>query len=180
MDELTALIESTGKNRDLIDKMVTLLDRQTDHQLSPHVLLGFLGLFNLLSIMSVIHGDLRADLKEVSGSAECESTNAAGQTAADQLSGLLKSQGNGQLDLTKLLSSIAAKKKISPNLLLSLFSLLGDKTGPAAPPQRGSAIDTPVEKGAEVQEEKTDKKGVDQKQSSELKYDRKRELGERS
>jgi len=68
LEDITALLGSRENEKDLIDKLISLLDRQTDHKISPNVLLGILGLFNVLTIMSVVRetpitGTLRLRLR---------------------------------------------------------------------------------------------------------------------
>jgi len=132
MDDLSSLLAGSGNNKDLVDKLVNLLDRQTDHKLSPHVLLGFVGLFNVLTIMNVVHSGLDEGIKEVR-SADNETNTQAAQTPVDLIASLLKNQGSGSgsgtPDLMGLLGGLASKKKISPNLLLSLFSMLNNQVG---------------------------------------------------
>ena len=181
MDDLSSIFGSQEKGKDLVDKLVHLLDRQTDHKLTPHLLLGFLGMFNVLSIMTVVHSNGEIGVKEVSSQAETTDTG-SNQSLMDTLGGLLKNQGTGgQPDLMGLLSSLASKKKINPNLLLSLFSMLNNQTGQAVqqpdnePVPEAASLSKAVEKegGAE-------KKTPDDKNGVELKYDRKRGAGERA
>ena len=179
MDDLTALLGSMDQNRDLIDKFMGLIDRQTDHKLGPHILLGFLGLFNVLTIMSLVHNHSGTDIKEVSGTGAGDA-NPTGQSVIDKLSGMLNTQSAGQPDLMGLLSGLASKKKINPNLLLSLFSMLGNQTGPAVSAPVSQTSETPVTVNQEITVEKGEKKTPDSKQGTDLRYDRKRESGERS
>ncbi len=173
MDDLMALIESSDKNRDLVNRFMNLLDRQTDHKLNPCLLLGFLSLFNVLTVMNVVHGNLETNIKEISGSSE--SKNLTGQSVTDTLASLIKTQETGQPDLMGLLGSVAAKKKINPSLLLTLFSMLASQTGSGASPPANQATETPVNVGTEAQEDKTEKKTSNHKQNAEIRFDRKKE-----
>ncbi len=123
MEELTALLESKEGGNDLIDKLIGLLDRQTDHKISPNVLLGILGLFNVLTIMSVVREAPHSGIRQVTGPGGSNG-NPQAQDLNDTLSSLMNSQGGGQPDLMSLLGNLATKKKINPGLLLSLFSML--------------------------------------------------------
>lgn len=187
MDDLTALLGGQEKGKDLVDKLINLLDRQTDHKLTPNVLLGFLGLFNVLSIMSVVHGSVESGLKEITGSSEGDKSTGT-QALTETLSSLMQGsgqglgpggQGSGQPDLLGLLGGLASKKKINPNLLLSLFSMLnnqGAQANPAStPPVESSHEEVPVMSG----EGEGEKKSPDEKHGVELRYDRRRGSGER-
>ena len=132
MEELSALLESKDSGKDLIDKLIGLLDRQTDHKISPNVLLGILGLFNVLTIMGYVRENPDTGIKQVTGDTD-NGGGTQGQALADTLSGLMKSQGGGQPDLMSLIGNLASKKKINPGLLLSLFNML-NQGGPAGNP----------------------------------------------
>ncbi len=183
MNELTTLFAPKDREKDLLDRVLSLLDRQTDHKLSPNMLLGYLGMFNVLSIMSVVHGNLDSGIKEVSAQSDGDE-NRSGQSAADALSGMMNPQGAGQLDLMGLLSSIAAQKKINPSLLLSLFNMLNSQMRPAAAPKESQ---TSPEDGAGENKayqdttayEKEEKKTAENKPEPELKYERTRGAGQR-
>lgn len=175
MDELKALMGSLDRDRDLIDKLLNFLERQTDHKLSPHLLLGFLGLFNLLSIMNILHRGNGMGIKEVPVSTE--SAN-AGQSTVDALSGLLKTQGAGQNDLMSLLGNLAGNKKINPGLLLSLMSMLNNQSGAKAAKEETSSRAPAVNESAAGSGEGIENKAADGKQGVELKYDRKKAPGE--
>lgn len=180
MDDLSSIFGPQDKGKDLVDKLVVLLDRQTDHKLTPHVLLGFLGLFNVLSIMSVVQGNLDGGIKEVAAPAEAGDTGANGQSLMDTLSGLMNNQGNGQPDLMGLLSNLASKKKINPTLLLSLLSMMNPQGGsPAAPQQNSPAAEVAGSEQSRPNEDSAEKKTPDDKQGVELRYDRRRGAGER-
>jgi len=180
LNELTTLFETKDREKDLIDRFLNLLERQTDHKLSPNMLLGYLGMFNVLSIMSVVHGSADSNIKEVSGQSESEE-NLSGQSVNDMLSNIMKPQSAGQPDLMGLLNSIAAKKKINPNLLLTLFNMLNSQVRPAAPPKNDQPSPEEVVNGnTAVSEEKSEKKTSDDKQEAELRYDRTRGAGQRS
>lgn len=170
MDDLNALMGSLN-NRDLTDKLLHLLDRQADHKLTPHFLLGFLGLFNLLSIVSLIHGNVGTGIRPVADQAVGGASQ--GSEIADTLTGLMKSQGAGQPEIMSLLGNMAAKKKINPSLLLSLMSLLGTQSIGSAPQQSGPPVDIPADENAAVSEGKNDRSSSD-KHGVELKYDRKK------
>lgn len=171
MDELKALMGSLDKDRDLIDKLLSFLDRQTDHKLGPHLLLGFLGLFNLLSIMSVVNGNVKTGMKEISGQAE---GGDAAQNVADSLSGLLKSQGSAPNDLMGILGNLTGNKKINPGLLMSLMSMLNNQSGQTASKQENAAVVPAAVDSVAASEEGSEKKTSDGKQGMELKYDRKK------
>lgn len=172
MDDLSSLLGAHDKSQDLIDKLVNLLDRQTDHKLNPNVMLGFLGLFNLLSIMTVVQGNPGGGFKEISGQADKSDAGISGQNITDTLSSLLNPTSGGQPDLMGLLGSLASKKNINPNLLLSLFSMLNNQ-GANLPENSQPKDVTPVNK-VETSAENTEKKTSDDKKEVELKYDRKR------
>lgn len=184
MDDLTSLLGgSLGKGNDLIDRLTVLLDRQTDHKLNPNMLFGFLGMYNLLSIVSMVRESSDQGIKEVTGSVDTSNTKPAEQSLMDGLSSLLNNQSGGQPDLMGLLGSMASKKKINPNLLLSLFSMLNNQTAQNSSPvnkhseQPGEATsggDAPLE------EQQPEKKTPEDKQGVELKYDRKKGIFDRS
>lgn len=183
MDDLNALLGTQEKGKDLIDKLIVLLDRQTDHKLTPNILLGFLGLFNVLSIMSIVHGSGESGFKEITGSSEADKSVTGTQALTETLSSLMQGtgqgtgQGAGQPDLLGLLGGLASKKKINPNLLLSLFSMLNNQGAQANP-----ASSPPVESSPQqvVQDEgEAEKKSPDEKHGVELKYDRRRGSNER-
>ena len=171
MDELKALMGSLDKDRDLIDKLLSFLDRQTDHKLNPQFLLGFLGLFNLLSIMSVVNGSVKMGMKEVSGQSE---SGDAAQSVTDSLAGLLKSQGGAPNDLMGILGNLAGNKKINPGLLMSLMSMLNNQSGQSVPKQESATVVPAAIDSVAVSEEGSEKKTSDGKQGMELKYDRKK------
>ncbi|MBU7006656.1 hypothetical protein [Phosphitispora fastidiosa] len=125
MEDITALLGSRENEKDLVDKLISLLDRQTDHKISPNVLLGILGLFNVLTIMSVVRETPGSGVRQVTDPVESNGdAQAQAQTLNDTLGSLMNSQGGGQPDLMGLLGNLASKKKINPGLLLSLFSML--------------------------------------------------------
>ncbi|MHB9095664.1 MAG: hypothetical protein ACYC21_13435 [Eubacteriales bacterium] len=179
MDDLSDLLGPQDKGKHLVDKLMVLLDRQTDHKLTPNLMLGFLGLFNVLSIMSVVHGSPETGFKEITGSTEGNSGAAGQQSLVDTLSGLLKNQGSGQPDLMGLLGGLAAKKKINPNLLLSLFSMLNSQAGASPQGQGNPPVEAAGGESTEVPEDEPEKKTSNEKQGPELRYDRKRGAGER-
>lgn len=165
MEELAALLGSQNQKHDLLDKLVNLLDRQTDNKLSPNVMLGFMGMFNLLSIMSVLRGNLDSGMREVPYLAESQDTGSKTPSIQDTLSGVLKNQSGGQggqTDLMNLLNNIAAKKKINPNLLLSLMSMLNSQAAQANSSNTIQSQDEPIKNQNigvnEVPEEKQEKK----------------------
>lgn len=179
MDDLSALLGSQDKGTDLIDKLVKLLDRQTDHKLTPNILLGFLGMFNILSIMSVVHGDAESGIKEITGSSEGGKDSTGNQGLTEVLSSLMQGQGSGQPDLMGLLGGLASKKKINPNLLLSLFSMLNNQAGAQANHTGSQPADAPVVEATAASDE-GEKKSPEDKHGVELKYDRRRGSSERS
>lgn len=179
MDDLAALLGSQDKSKDLVDKLMKLLDRQTDHKLTPNVLLGFMGMFNMLSIMSLVHGDADTGIKEISGTSEGSKAGAESQGLTEMLSSMMAGQGSGQPDLMGLLSGLASKKKINPNLLLSLFSMLNNQAGTQAKQTGGQSAETPAMEAAAAPDE-DEKKSSEDKHGVELKYDRRRGTGDRS
>jgi hypothetical protein len=152
LDDLNELFGTKSTGNDLVERLITVLDRQTDHKLTPHFLLGFLGMFNMLSIMSLVHGGQKSDLKEVTGAGESGSNSISTQTLTDTLSSLMNTQGQGtgQPDLLGLLGNAAAKKKINPSLLLTLFSLLNNQVGQSGVNQQGHTPTTPQSEPAPV------------------------------
>lgn len=179
MDDLMSLLESKDKNVDLLDKLTNLLDRQTDHKMSPNILLGFVGLFNLLSILNLVHGTQGTEIKNVSSSSEGENPTTNAQSMVDTISGMMKGENAGQPDLMGLLGSLASKKKINPNLLLSLFSMLNNMSGPSPSTSCVEESGTSLPKSAPL-DEKQEKKTVDDgasvkdKPGTELKYNSKK------
>jgi len=130
LKDLTTLLETRDKNNDLVEKFISLLDRQMDHRLSPNTLFGILGMFNLLSITSIVRDNLGSEIREVSGANDSGNSAAQpSQSITDTLSSLMKTQGQGQPDLMSLLSGLASQKKINPGLLLSLMSMLNSQAG---------------------------------------------------
>jgi len=176
MDELSALFKDRDNGQDLLDRLSVLLDRQTDHKLAPTMLLGYLGMFNLLSIMNFLQGSPEKNFKEIKEMPESVSKDESGvsKQVTDALTGLLSAQGTGgaqgagQPDLLGMLGSLASKKKINPTLLLSLFSMLNQAGG-----NTSSATDN-QEKGQEAKgdsgvgnkAESTDKRGSEFKFNS--------------
>jgi hypothetical protein len=179
LDDLSALLGSQDKDKDLVDKLIKLLDRQTDHKVTPNTLLGFLGMFNILSIMSIVRGNAEPGIREITGSSEGGKDGPENQGLTEVLSGLMQGQGSGQPDLLGLLSGLASKKKINPNLLLSLFSMLNNQGGTPAKQTGGQTEDAPAMEATAVLDE-GEKKSSDDKHGVELKYDRRRGSGERS
>lgn len=184
MDDLTELLNSQDKGKDLVDKLIKLLDRQTDHKLTPNILLGFLGMFNILSIMSIVHGNKESGIKEITGSSEGSKDGSGGQGLTEALSSLMQGQGSGgQQDLMGLLSGLASKKKINPSVLLSLFSMLNNQAGTPGNQTGGQAakaqsVEAPSVEAA-VAPDEGEKKSSEQKHGVELKYDRRRGSSER-
>lgn len=179
MDDLSALFSSQDKGKDLIDKLMKLLDRQTDHKLTPNLLLGFLGMFNILSVMSIVHGNAESGIKEVTGSSEGGKDGSGSQGLTEVLSSLMQGQGSGQPDLLGLLSGLASKKKINPNLLLSLFSMMNNQAGTPANQTSGQSAESPAMEAA-VAPAEDEKKSSEDKHGVELKYDRRKGSSERS
>lgn len=179
MDDLSALLGSQDKGTELVDKMIKLLDRQTDHKLTPNILLGFLGMFNILSIMSVVHGNAESGIREITGSSDGGKDSTGNQGLTEMLSSLMQGQGSGQPDLMGLLSGLASKKKINPNLLLSLFSMLNNQAGAPANQTVSPAAETPVVEATAASDE-GEKKPSEDKHGVELRYDRRRGSSERS
>lgn len=171
MEELAALLGSNNKSQqDLVERLVTLLDRQTDHRLSPNVMIGFMGMFNLLSIMSVLRGNLDHGIREISSLSESSEPAPKTNDLQDLLSGLMKGQagGGGQPDLLGLLGNLASKKKINPNLLLTLMGMLNSQMSQA---NSSAAEATPEEEIITVNDESegdTEKKTAE----SNAKYER--------
>jgi len=203
LEDITALLGSRENEKDLIDKLISLLDRQTDHKISPNVLLGILGLFNVLTIMSVVRETPGSSVRQVTGPEENNgNSQAQAQTLNDTLGSLMNSQGGGQPDLMGLLGNLAAKKKINPGLLLSLFSMLNQGSaeanqnlppeanpGPAPASQSAAAAGTcaaPVQSKENSKtgdcesvesDPKTEKKTPDNEQNSGPGFERKRGIG---
>ena len=179
MDDLSALLGSQDKGKDLVDKLIKLLDRQTDHKLTPNILLGFLGMFNILSIMSIVHGNTESGIREITGSSEGGKEGSENQGLTEVLTSLMQGQGTGQPDLMGLLGGLASKKKINPNLLLSLFSMLNNQAGSPANQTGSQPKGAPAEEVTAASDE-GEKKSSEDKHGVELKYDRRRGSSERS
>ena len=204
MEDITALLGSRENEKDLVDKLISLLDRQTDHKISPNVLLGILGLFNVLTIMSVVRETPGSGVRQVTGPVE-NNGNSQAQTLNDTLGNLMNSQGGGQPDLMGLLGNLASKKKINPGLLLSLFSMLNQgsdganqnmppEPNPGPAPASPSTAAAGVSAAAPAQstedsktgdyksvesDPKAEKKTPDNEQKSGPGFERKRGLGQR-
>lgn len=184
MDDLNALFGSQEKDNDLFEKLVKLLDRQTDHKMSPNVLFGFMGMFNLMSIMSLVKGNMDAGFKQVTGQEDTGEAKATEQSVMNSLTSLLNSAsgsgsgsgiGSGQPDLLGLLGNVASKKKINPGLLLSLMSMLNQNKSSqqASSSNNESAVTRTQQTGPET-EVTAEKKSPEVKREVELKYDRKK------
>ncbi|WP_418790449.1 hypothetical protein [Phosphitispora sp. TUW77] len=188
MEEITSLLGSNDTGKDVIDKLISLLDRQTDHKISPNVLVGILGLFNVLTIMSVVRETPGSSIRQVTGTAG-NADNAQAQALNDTLGSLMNSQGGGQTDLVSMLSNMAAKKKINPGLLLSLFNMLnqgGSGLNQNTAPQSNSKSAEESQSSATVTSsspesgQKAEKKTPDDEQNRRHSLEGKRGVGQRS
>ncbi len=183
MEDLKALFGSQEKNNDTFDNLVKLLDRQTDHKMSPNILFGFMGMFNLMSILSLVRGNLDTGFKEIPSQAEASESQVTEQSVVNSLTSLLKSasdSGSGsatsQPDLMGILGNVASKKKINPGLLLSLMSMLNSQNQNSQQSNKSnneSAVAAQKQTSSET-EEAVEKKSPDAKREVELKYDRKK------
>lgn len=179
MDDLSSLFNSLESNNDLVDKMVKLLDRQTDHKLSPNVLLGFMGMFNLMSIMSVVKSNAETGVRDVAGVVDNgQQPQPREQSLTDGLASLLKG-GSGQPDLMGLLGNVASKKKMNPSLLLSLLSMLNNQGASQSSPSREEPVEELPAKTGSAPDNEAEHKSSPSKQEVELKYDRKKGTMER-
>ncbi|HWI54963.1 MAG TPA: hypothetical protein VNT57_04685 [Desulfobacteria bacterium] len=182
MEDLAELFGSHEKNNDLFDNLVKLLDRQTDHKISPNVLFGFMGMFNLMSILNVVKGNMDMGIKGITGQdADAGESTGAEQSAINTITNLLNSasgsgSGAGQPDLMGLLGNVASKKKINPGLLLSLMSMLNSQNQNSQQNKKSnneSAV-TVQNQPDQENESSVEKKSPDDKREVELKYDRKK------
>lgn len=187
MEDLAALFGSQGKNNDLFDRLVKLLDRQTDHKMSPNVLFGFMGMFNLMSIMSLVNGNMDSGFKEIAGQTDNTEPKSAEQSMLNSLTSLLNSgsgsssgsgsgSGSGQTDLMGLLGNVASKKKLNPGLLLSLLSMLNNQNQSSqqnTPPGNG-VVASVAEQISSATNDEVEKKSSEARREVELKYDKKR------
>jgi hypothetical protein len=191
LEELKNLLEPQAKDTDLVDRLLSLLDRQTDHRLSPHMLMGFLGLFNMLSIMSLIRGNQDTGIKQIGSSGAGEGEE-QGLSAVENLANMLSAPGGGQPDLMGILGNVASKKKINPGLLLSLMSMLNsqgstsssqENTGTAAVAEGGGSAGQHGEAAPEpavinhAGEREPEKKTTIDEPGGKNRYDRKRGSG---
>jgi len=178
MGEDNNSIDSGGYS--LLDKFVRILDRQTDTKLSPTQLMGFLSLFNLLGVLDLMQGSADAGFKDVSTLANLTSlANKAskspeGSAIKDALTGLLGQNQSGP-NLGNLLNMIGGgNKKINPQMLLTLMTLLNSQPGAAKAEQHVPKGDPTRIEGAaranagEVQARKNPDPNV------ELKFDKKK------
>lgn len=181
MDDLSSLFNSISSsgNNDLVDKMVKLLDRQTDHKLNPNILLGFMGMFNLMSIMSVVKSNTETGVREAIVPADNGQAKPQEQSLADGLSSLLKG-GSGQPDLMGLLGNVASKKKMNPSLMLSLLSMLNNQSANQSSSSREEPVEELPASTASALNTEVENKNMPPKQEVELKYDRKKGTLDRS
>lgn len=173
MDDLSSFFKSMENHNDLVDKMVKLLDRQTDHKLNPNVLLGFMGMFNLMSIMSVVKSNVETGVRDV-GVVDNGQSKPQEQSLTDGLASLLKGGGSGQPDLMGLLGSVASKKKMNPSVLLSLMSMLNNQGANQSSPAREESVGELSENTGSASNNGGENKSSPSKQEVELKYDRKK------
>lgn len=162
----------------LLNRFVGILERQTDDKLTPNQLMGFLSLFNMLSILNLVHG-ADAGIRDVS--ALDKLTSLAGQAARtpegsalkDTLMGLLGGQNQSGPDIGGLLNMVGGgNKKINPQMLLTLLNLLNSQMG--AKSDHGSKAEH-----AKIEEGSRDQAGEVSKEKDrgvELKYDKKKTI----
>lgn len=180
MEDLSALFGSQDRNNDLFDNLVKLLDRQTDHKISPNVLFGFMGMFNLMSILNLVKGNMETGVRQLTEQAsDAGESKVTEQSAVNSLTNLLNSasgSSSGQPDLIGLLGNVASKKKINPGLLLSLMTMLNSQNQNSQQTNHSNnepAVSVQKQTGTET-EDSVEKKSPDDKREVELKYDRKK------
>ena len=170
-----------NEENSLLDRFFGILERQTDAKLTPTQLLGFLGLFNLLGIMNLVHGSTGSGIKDVSTlaslSALAEKATKSPDAPAlkDALMGLLGGQNQSGPDLGGLLNMIGGNKKINPQMLLTLMSLMNSQSG-GAKSDHSAAKANNSSKNNSTAREKTSEVGEDKKRDHtvELKFDKKK------
>lgn len=177
MDDLASLFGTKDSGKDLVDKFTVLLEKQTDHKVSPGVLFGLMGLYNLMSIISIAKQDMSQGLKSVHQEAAPPESDQASGSIMDALSTLTSQGSSGTPDLMGMLSGLASKKKINPAMLLSLLSLMNKQTGNSSGSQSAAAGNSlpSVNSTAHISDEddgiieqKGEKKNHDSKPANEL------------
>lgn len=151
----------------MLDKFITMLDRQTDTKLTPVQLMGMLSLYSLLGILDLMRGTADTGIKDISALASLSSLagkaakSPEGPAIKDALMGLLGGQNQSGSDLGALLNMVGGNKKINPQMLLTLMSLLNSQSGAAKGEQSVAKVGTvktegaPREKVGEVQKDKS-------------------------
>ncbi|GAB4258377.1 MAG: hypothetical protein Kow00111_04200 [Thermincola ferriacetica] len=111
-----------------LDKLLALLDRQTDNRLHPNLLVGYLGLVNLMSIMSFIHAAEQNTGLALPALNDAESTSVTGdeKNLKNAITSLMNSAGagSGGPDLSSLFNMMGGNKKPNPQMLLTLMNLM--------------------------------------------------------
>jgi hypothetical protein len=161
----------------LLDRFISILERQTDAKLTPNQLMGLLSLFNLLGTLDIVHGSGKAGIKDISNLANL--TSLVSQTSKppaepalkDMLMGILGTQNQSGPDLGGLLNMVGGNKKLNPQLLLTLMNLLSYQAGSGKSDKHTAKNDAAQEEG---QQEQAGGERQEKDRNVELKYDKKK------
>ncbi len=110
-----------------IERLLSVLDRQTDNKVPPNMLLGYLGMMNLMSIMSLVQGEASANfnLPALTGDtmAAGGNENQLKDTISNLLGGGAKSTAPDLSGLLNMVTGAGGNKKLNPQMLLTLMNL---------------------------------------------------------
>lgn len=152
------------------EKLLAVLDRQSDDKLNPNLLLGYLGMVNLMSIMSMVHSTMDSGIGQLPASSgipvELPKSLADENNLKNTINNLMGKAGNnsGNPDISNLLGMVGGNKKLNPQLLLTLMNLMNNM----------KKNDSPVETEISPAEETEKRDDVVKSKQAEKKGEKKR------